>query len=153
MARNANGSMSSGMEAFASKLAKTTDLKTLIEAQKRITTRIQALSGVALPTYQDDPTSSYQPHCPKAWHKKVVGQVTCRGCGQVFVKYCNGLYEKNFYVHCIKECPKYRDLNLVTECHECRHLFLNKKSFVHHSCQRAKKLKLQQAAAAVQVVQ
>ena len=93
--------------------------------------------------YQD-PTSDYSPHCPKAWNRKVTGQVFCRGCGKAFLKYSNGLYEKGYYVHCIKECREYRDLDMVKSCHDCRHLFINKKSFSQHPCEKAKKKELKE---------
>ena len=58
---------------------------------------------------------------------------SCLGCQKEFHR---GLTKQKssyqYLVHCIEDCDKYKELNLIRECNECNYKFLNSYSSSHH---------------------
>ena len=73
--------------------------------------------------------------------------VSCPGCHQVFkAKRSDSLnktlYEPAYYVHCVKECERFKDLNLIRKCKLCPQIFINPLSYkLHVSRSHAQNLK------------
>ena len=75
-------------------------------------------------------------------------KIDCKGCGKMF----NGVVismgvifgEPAYFVHCVKECPKYRELGLIRKCDECALLFMNSQSErKHHGESHRKKARIE----------
>jgi len=74
-------------------------------------------------------------------------KVDCRGCGKVFngaiVSMGTVFGEPDFFIHCVKECPKYRELGLIRKCDDCALLFINSQSErKHHGEMHRKKQRI-----------
>lgn len=59
--------------------------------------------------------------------------VHCKGCGMKFKKY-HQTFEPAYYIHCTVECEKYKELNLIEQCFECKRMFINGISKDRHIC-------------------
>ena len=59
------------------------------------------------------------------------GKAVCKGCQKEFpaktYKSGSTIYTLSYYIHCIKECSEYKDLQLIRECHGCGSIFLKSK--------------------------
>ena len=63
-------------------------------------------------------------------------EIDCKGCSKVFkaaVMAVGVMFgEPAYFVHCVKDCPKYRELNLIRKCDACCLLFINGQSERKH---------------------
>lgn len=66
------------------------------------------------------------------------GRICCKGCGKEFLKYYN-VAEPDYRIHCISQCSKYQELNLIRTCNGCNKIFTNYKAMNGHHCSRKKK--------------
>ena len=95
------------------------------------------------------PESEYAVFIPKKSMtcKEFNAKIDCKGCGiefpATFVSGSAIFGSPEFFVHCIKECAKYRDLQLIRKCDECALLFLNTQSErKHHGEAHQKKMRI-----------
>ena len=75
--------------------------------------------------------STYILYTPKKADSKS-SMRSCKGCGQQFKTNCNANSLLPFYEHCIRDCDKYKKLNLIRSCEGCRLLFMNRNSYRMH---------------------
>ena len=92
----------------------------LIEGQ------LQAVDEPIEEQFQDKDVVEGEVNLPIARVKGLEGTGHCKGCGKRFRRctYLN-IYESAYYIHCIKECPRYQELGLIRKCERCNKLFLN----------------------------
>lgn len=67
--------------------------------------------------------------------KNFTETVSCPGCNEKFggvLKNGKLRHELRYIVHCVEECPQYKDLKLITECKPCGLKFLDNKSLLNH---------------------
>lgn len=60
---------------------------------------------------------------------------SCPGCHTKFAKISANGKDKltfDYHVHCIEECEKYKELNLIAECYECKVKFLSPRCVQRH---------------------
>lgn len=76
----------------------------------------------------------YQISYPKfgCCRPELLAVVSCRGCGLKFNGLTHGYKEPQFFRHCIGECPKYQELDLIRCCSECKLLFLDSNQWFMH---------------------
>lgn len=55
--------------------------------------------------------------------------ILCKGCQQKFKSYGKGKPEFAYYLHCIEQCHKYRELAMISSCQPCGLKFLD--AFAH----------------------
>ena len=63
------------------------------------------------------------------------GTINCLGCGQAFGQFHRGMVPA-YHIHCILECDKYKELNLIRNCDKCHKSFMNSYLMKTHVCSR-----------------
>lgn len=108
-------------------------VKTAFESLVYLTTNGLMQSGMHIQSSSMDHI-----HIPWTVNVSPIDIVHCLGCGQAFNRLLSS-EEVAYYIHCIEECSKYKDLNLIRECVACQKKFINNASMMGHVCQRPPK--------------
>lgn len=61
--------------------------------------------------------------------------ISCLGCDKKFAKNSTGRecrHPFEYYVHCIEKCEKYKELNLISDCFECKLKFVTPRCLQNH---------------------